>query len=246
VRQVDGYPVLTPEREYVLGLLACKGDIDARNRLVLCNQRAIIRMANEFVARHPSIEAGDIIAEANIGLLQAASSFDPRNGVMFLAYARKFIVHSVMRYLYEDAGTIRFPRHQAEMLNRIRKAVADGAKTPHEISDATKISPEDVNRLIGYLSPAISLDAPVGDGEGVMGDIILPPDRRYEDAVEQVVLRDILDRIPGNLREVLVRHYGVFGRPQESLQQIARRMKVSKEYVRKLKDKALQKCRRCA
>lgn len=248
MRQVESYPVLTQEREYVLGLLANAGDVNARNRLVLCNQRAIIKMANSYASKHPGIEAEDVIAEANIGLLQAASSFDPRSGVRFLTYARKFVLRSVVRYLFEDAGLIRYPQHQAEKMQKIRAAVAEGARRPAEIAEASGVGIEDVKMLIGYLSPISSLDTPVGEGEDscVLGDLILSTDRLYEYAIEQIVLRDILAKIPPKSRDLLVRHYGVFGHKAESLASIARRHHVSREYMRRLKDKALMECRRSA
>ena len=246
-QQVEAHPVLSPEKEYVLGLLACSGDIDARNRLVLCNQRYIVKMACDYAAKHSGVDAEDIIAEANIGMLNAASSYDPRNGVRFLSYAKKWIIHSVARYLYEEAGAIRFPRHQADALRKIRTAVADGASTVDEISRTTGISTDDVKMLSGYLMPVVSLDTPVEGADGcVLGDLILPPDRKFEKSTEQIVLRDILAKLPEKYRDVLMRHFGVFGRPQESLAKIAARLKVSKEAVRKIKDKALAECRRCA
>ena len=245
---MEAHPVLTPEREYVLGLLANAGDVNARNRLVLCNQRALIKMANAYVAKHPGIEAEDIIAEGNIGLLNAASTFDPRGGVRFLSYARKFVLRSIVRYLFEDAGLIRYPQHQAEKMHRIRAAIAEGARTPAEIADASKICVEDVKMLMGYLMPVISLDTPVGEGDDscVFGDLILTTDKAYEYSIEQLALRDILAKISPKSRDLLIRHYGVFGRRPESLASIARRLHVSREYMRRMKDKALRECRRSA
>ena len=247
MRQVEAYPVLTPAREYVLGLLSSNGDVYARNRLVMCNQRYIVKMACAFASSHPGVDVEDLIAEANIGLLNAASSFNPRQGVRFLSYAKKWILHSISRYLYEESGAIRFPQHQAEAMRKIRAAVADGTKSPEEIASVTGIQVSDVTMLLGYLSPVVSLDAPVNEScECVLGDLILPPDCRYETETERLVLKDILSRIPERYRDVLMDHFGVCGRPQQSLATIAARLKVSKEAVRKMKDKALAECRRSA
>ncbi len=228
------FPVLKAEEEYVLGLLTQNGNIEARNLLVMCNQRAIIKMASEYTKRYPGVEMEDLVAEANIGLINAASHFDPRKGVRFLSYAKPWVIQSVVRCICEDAGIIKLPQHQAERLHKIRLALANGCESIDEISTCACIGKNSVRRLMGLISPVMSLS-----------DEIPAPDC-FEEVLDRIAIEEILGKLPERHREILVRYYGLEDKPREDMAEMARRMKVSRQFVHKLKDFALKEAKRRA
>lgn len=243
--QVTKHPVLDQAQEYKLGLRARAGDQSARDKLVLANQRYVIGMACSYAEKHADVELEDLIAEGNIGLIRASQLYDPTKGVRFVTYAKNWILQAVSRYIYESCGAIRFPQHQAEYMRKIAGAVESGCRSTEEIAQATQISLKDVELLMHYLTPVLSLDAPV-EVEGVeasFGDLVSQDDDGFDKGIEKIALRQILDRIPQRHREVLERNYGVFGLKEESVGQLAERFGISTERIRQIRNKALQECR---
>lgn len=92
-----GHDLLTAEREAELGRRALSGDIEARNALVMHNQRFLLKTVTEFHSRHNNLDFDDLVSEANIGLMRAAEKYDPATGNRFLTYARYWILQSLTR-----------------------------------------------------------------------------------------------------------------------------------------------------
>ncbi len=92
LNQALGHDILTADREAELGRMALSGDLEARNTLVMSNQRFLIKTVAEFHSRHTHLEFDDLVSEANIGLMRAAEKFDPSTGNRFVTYCRYWIV----------------------------------------------------------------------------------------------------------------------------------------------------------
>lgn len=244
MRQVEKYPVLSQEEEYMLGRKSLAGDVAARNRLVMHNQRYLISLVNEYARKCPSADFDDLLAEGNIGLIRAAQLYDPTKGVRFISYAKNWILQALSRYTYEMSGAVRLPQHQGENMRKIRQAVSDGLTDPTDVSLATGVCVEDVKTLMMHMSPVLSLDAPVcADDDTPLGDLVPDRSSEFSQNIERMVLTEILSRIPERHSDVLKRRYGVFGLPEETLQDLAREYGCTKERVRQIEKRALQECR---
>lgn len=246
VRQVLSFPILSREEETLLGRKAHEGDIEARNALVMHNQRFLMRLVHDYQRRHPGFSIRDLMSEGNMGLIRAAQLFDPSRNVRFIGYARAWILNYLDRFT-QDCGPIHIPQHQITALNRLRKAKTDGIADA-DLSEETGVSEKDIEVLLPHLNSVASLDVPLSDAEdgATLGDIVCASEDDYDALPIADMLTGMLASLPERYRDVLVRRYGVFGEKPMTLQQLADEYGVTKERIRQIEMKALKMCRRYA
>lgn len=229
--------------------MALSGDIEARNALVMFNQRFLLKTVAEFHSRHTHLEFDDLVSEANIGLMRAAEKFDPSTGNRFVTYCRYWILQSLTRFANQQSVAVRLPEHRAEELKKIRNAVLDlGSMDSEAISASTGIETESVRMLLPYISGTISLDAkartPDGDEGESLADLLLPISVDYLEGLRASELWDVLRQLPERHREVLMHRFGAYGRKKMTLQELANKYGITRERVRQIESKALIMCRR--
>lgn len=241
------FAILSPEEEYELGRKAHGGDEDARNELVLHNQRFLIKVVTSFARKHPTANLNDLLSEANVGLIHAAELFDPDMGFRFTTYSANWILQAMGRFVGEQSDVIRIPQHQVDKLRQIRKSKADGVASS-DLSEATGVSPKDIDLLMPYLHPTMSLDAPVSvDGEGTtFCDLLSDGEDFAETSLAQNLVSTMLSSLPGKYRDILIKRFGLYGSKQMTLAELAVEYGVTRERIRQLEMKALRMCRRCA
>ncbi|MCS7301023.1 MAG: sigma-70 family RNA polymerase sigma factor [Fimbriimonadales bacterium] len=248
-QQAARAPRLSPERERELALRAAAGDEAARELLVQANLRLVISVAKHYTGRGLSMI--DLIQEGNLGLMRAAQQFDPSRGSRFATYATWWIRQAISRALQEQASMIRVPHYMARALQQVRQVSAllqqelGREPTVHEVAQRAKLSPEQVRELMHAVAKPISLEMPISDSDGsVLGDLIAAEtEAEWEQAIDWESLMACLNE---REKTVIRLRYGLSGQPPLTLEEVGKRLGLSKERVRQIESRAIQKMQEAA
>ena len=248
--EIRGYPRLTPEEERALAKRCADGDEDAIRQMVNSNLRLVVSVAREYAGR--GVPLLDLIQEGSIGLLVAAKKFDYTLDFRFSTYATKWIRQGVTRYLLNHSNLIRVPAHTAERIRKVALMRAtmiqqNGAEPTEEaLADACDISVEKLRQLMQLHPEISSLDAPVGDENDAVGTILedVHAPQPYETLVREELnqtMEELLHMLNDRQRQVLQLHFGMTDGVCYSLEEIGKRMGISKERARQIERQAMEK-----
>ena len=242
------YPLLSAEDEYTLALRCAAGDREAIRRMVNCNLRLVLSVAREYAGR--GVPLLDLIQEGSIGLLTAAEKFDPSLNFRFSTYATKWIRRGVLRYLTDHTSVIRVPAHTADKLRKVlaaRNALQQElGRWPEtdQIAHRCDMTRHQVEKLLELAPQVCSLDAPAGE-DGTLG--ILIEDLQAPQPQEQLIREELtklmnalLAQLDDRQQLILRLHFGMEDTRCWSLEEIARRLELSKERVRQIERQALE------
>jgi RNA polymerase primary sigma factor len=224
----------------------------AKSDLVEANLRLVVTIARQY--QRFDVPLLDLVQEGNLGLIRAADRFEYRRGHRFSTYAGWWIKQAIRRALLGQGKPIRMPAHLAETRSQVvrarRELVQEHGRdpSPEEIAERSGLSIEKV-RVIGELAlEPLSLDAPMSDdGDACFGDLLAGDSPMADDELARRRLteqtRELLDSLPAREREVLMRRYGLEGDEDETLEEIGQSFSVSRERIRQIEAKALEKLR---
>ena len=251
LRLIRQIPRLTPEEERELAKRCADGDETAIRTMVCANLRLVVSVAREYAGR--GVPLLDLIQEGSIGLLAAARKFDYTLEFRFSTYATKWIRQGISRCLLNHAGLIRIPAHTAEKIRQVLQA----QKTLHqqlerepseaEIAEYCDLPQKKVKEYLSLIPEVCSLDVPMGEDEDSTLQLLLE-DLQAPQPHEELVRRELkatLDTLLSTLNErqqqVLRLHYGMADGVCYSLDQIGKRLGVSKERARQIEHQAMKK-----
>lgn len=253
---IKRFPLLKPEEEKTLARRIAKGDKSANKRMIESNLRLVVSIAKRYINRELPIQ--DLIEEGNVGLIKAVERFKAQKGCKFSTYATYWIKQSIERAIANQANTVRLPIHVTADMSRVSRAARHLSRQLNrepslaEISDATGLSGRYVRRLDTISRKSYSLEATLPDGTELS---LLD---RLEDTAQQNP-SDIIDSakmsgrvhtwlssLDDNEKRILRMRFGFDDNGPQTLESIGRVFGVTRERVRQVEVKAIEKLRRLA
>ncbi len=255
VRQIGDGRLLTPVEERELARRKDMGDAAAKRRLIECNLRLVMSITRRYTKA--GVPLLDLIQEGNLGLIRAVEKFDYRMGYKLSTYATWWIRQAVSRALADQGRTIRLPVHVAEQVRRAQRSRRQLAQKlnrdplPAEIAADSGFTEERVRELFELVEDPVSLETPVGDGESMVGDLIEDeksdsPDGLTAAHARSVELAQAIERLNPRMQHVVLRRFGLDGRPPQTLEEVGQEMGITRERVRQLETRALKELRNVA
>jgi RNA polymerase primary sigma factor len=250
LNEAGKYALLSAAEEVELAKRIESGDVEAKNRMINSNLRLVVSIAKKYQGHGLSLL--DLIQEGVIGLIRAVEKFDWRRGYKFSTYATWWIRQAVQRGVANKSRTIRIPVHIADREQKIGRAERElmaklgRPPTDEEISEASKISLKHLLEVRQAARAVTSLDKPVGDdNDASIGDLIGVAEGGVEEEVEVSLTEDTLHRalarLPEREQHVLNLRYGLGMEEPQSLEEIGRRLGITRERVRQIEAAALER-----
>jgi len=243
---------LNPEERAELNKIMQDG-LAAREHLIRANSRLVISVAKKYIGR--GVPFLDLIQEGNIGLIRAANKFNYRLGHKFSTYATWWIRQAVTRAIADQSRTIRVPVHMGDQINKLlrtaHRLTQELGRTPatNELAAALEIPTRKAEEMLKVARRPLSLEMPTdAEKDSEMGDFIEDEDSPApEDEVTSSMLRELLQGILQDLppREVriLQLRYGLVDGETYTLEEVGKKLGVTRERVRQIEARALSRLR---
>ncbi len=254
LKEINKVPLLTYKEEYDLAVKAKQGDKEAREKILNSNLRFVVSVAKKF--RGQGLPLLDLINEGNVGLITALDKFEPEKGYHFISYAVWWIRQSIMKALSDKGRAVRLPLNRSNELVQIQKAqksLMDDMSTSdpsvEDISKATGLDESVVKDLLTISSDMVSLDSPVrkkdSDSDSTYGDFVEDSEKGPEDQVMNESMkenvRSLLSVLNDKERRIIELRYGFDGSKPLSLKDIGTQYNLTKERIRQIEKRALEK-----
>lgn len=254
LQEIGKVDLLTPEEEVDLAKKIKDGDQDALERLTKANLRFVVSVAKQY--QNQGLSLSDLINEGNLGLIKAAQRFDETRGFKFISYAVWWIRQSILQALAEQSRIVRLPLNKVGSLNKINRAFSELEQeferepSSDELAELLEISADEVETTLGVAARHVSMDAPFVDGEdNSLLDVLensgtpgTDSKLEYAESLRREIERS-LNTLTERQCDVIKLYFGIGIEHPMSLEDIGDRFGLTRERVRQIKDKAINKLR---
>ena len=254
LQEIGKVDLLTPEEEVDLARRIKQNDQEALEKLTKSNLRFVVSVAKQY--QNQGLSLSDLINEGNLGLIKAAQRFDETRGFKFISYAVWWIRQSILQALAEQSRIVRLPLNKVGSLNKINKAFSqleqefEREPSAEELATLLDIDSDEVETTLGVAARHVSVDAPFVDGEDNslldvlenMGTPNTDSHLAYLDSLRREIERS-LDTLTPRQKDVIKLYFGIGTEHSMSLEDIGDRFGLTRERVRQIKDKAINKLR---
>ena len=257
LREIGNVPLLTGPEEIELALKIRAGDMDAKAKMAESNMRLVVSIAKRYTGR--GLDFLDLIQEGNNGLMRAVEKFDPDKGFKFSTYATWWIRQAITRAIADQSRVIRIPVHMFENINKLmrtqRRMTQELNREPtiEELAKELEMEPEKVEYIFKIKQDVGSLDSTIGGGddgdESVLADFIEDEEGESPaEAATRAYMRQQIDEVLGELSDreakILKLRFGLEDGKQHTLEEVGHEFDVTRERIRQIEAKALNKLRK--
>jgi RNA polymerase primary sigma factor len=253
LHEIGKVDLITADEEVVLARRIREGDQAALEKLTKTNLRFVVSVAKQY--QNQGLTLGDLINEGNLGLIKAAKRFDETKGFKFISYAVWWIRQSILSAIAEQSRIVRLPLNQVGALSKISNTYSkleqefEREPSPEEIADALEITVDKINDTLSNSGRHVSMDAPFVQGEeNTLLDVLENTDIPLTDSI--LINESLSEEIKRALmtltereREIIILFFGIGSNHPLSLEEIGEKFNLTRERVRQIKDKALQRLR---
>jgi len=227
--------------------------LQAREHLIRANSRLVISVAKKYIGR--GVPFLDLIQEGNIGLIRAANKFNYKLGHKFSTYATWWIRQAVTRAIADQSRTIRVPVHMGDQISKLLRVShrltqeLGREPTSEELAHALDIPTRKAEEMLKAARHPLSLEMPTDDeGESELGDFVedegvIAPDEEVSSHMLREVLREILQELPPREVRILQLRYGLVDGETYTLEEVGKKLGVTRERVRQIEAQALSRLR---
>ena len=250
LREAGRHALLTAPQEVELAKRIERGDMEAKQLMIQSNLRLVVSIAKNY--RNQGLPFLDLIQEGTLGLIRAVEKFDWRRGFKFSTYATWWIRQAVARALADKARTIRMPVHIVERLQKMNRAERTlwtqlgREPTLDEIAEEASLPIQQAIEVRAAARASTSLDQPVGEADdAVFGDFVAGegplPEEQVELSLRSQALKEALEALTDRERQVVVLRYGLMDAEPKTLEEIGRRLGLTRERVRQIELDSLKR-----
>lgn len=254
LREIQRTTLLTAEQERDLARKISVGDMAARDKMIESNLRLVVKIAKRYMNR--GLPFLDLIEEGNMGLIKAVERFKLSKGCRFSTYATWWIRQSIERALVNQSRTIRLPVHVSDDINKLskisRELVHNLNREPkvEEVAEAMGVDVSYVRRLMTLLRKTYSIEHPMGENsdysliDTIEDGNTINPSTLIEGLDKYNHISEWLEGLSESEREILTLRFGLEDRDPQTLDTIGRKFNVTRERIRQIEAKSLEKLRR--